>query len=248
WGPGGSLELLEEALGYPTLDNQGYDEEAVVLHAEESDHPMFDGFDSDDINILTETSPYATFAEYEGSVLGGLSVGDTDKGATIGFEPRSNQHVHLILSSFAVNNMVGPERGWTDDGKKVFAQAVEWAKDIDLEGEGPELTIENPVDGERTNKEVVTVEGTVEIENLNYVEVNGEKADVTEDGRYSKRIMVENGENTIEVVAVDQTGYSTTESVTIDVKYHAPEIEGLIPNEDQHVNTGEGVKIEIRSE
>src|SRR5699024_1820900 len=43
WGPGGSLELLEKTIGHPTLDNQGYDEEAVVLHAEDSDHPMFDG-------------------------------------------------------------------------------------------------------------------------------------------------------------------------------------------------------------
>src|SRR5690625_7223301 len=34
----------------------------------------------------------------------------------------------------------------------------------------------------------------------------------------------------------------------IDVKYQAPEIEGLITNEDQHVNTGEGVKIEFDSE
>lgn len=60
--------------------------------------------------------------------------------------------------------------------------------------------------------------------------------------------MVDNGENTIEVVAVDMTGYSTTESVSIDVKYHAPEIEGLTPTEDQYVNTGEGVKIEFDSE
>src|SRR5699024_7020905 len=90
WGQDGSLELLEEALGYPTLDNQGYGEEAIMLHTEKSDHPMFDGFDSDEITILTEKSPYATFTDYEGSVLGGISVSDTEKGATIGFEPRSN--------------------------------------------------------------------------------------------------------------------------------------------------------------
>lgn len=248
WGPDGSLELLQEVLGQPALDQQGYDEEAVILHTDKSDHPMFDGFDSDEIKILTEKSPYATFTEYDGNILADVSVGDSSKGSVIGFEPRGNQHVHLIMSTFAVNNMVGPERGWTDDGKQMFAQAVQWAKDVDAEGEGPELTIDNPIDGERTNKEVVTVEGTVDVENLDYIAVNGEKADVTIDGRYSKRIMVENGENVIEVVAVDLTGYSTTETVTIDVKYNAPEISNLTPEKDQFIETGESVKIEFESE
>src|SRR5699024_11520548 len=111
-----------------------------MLHTEKSDHPMFDGFDSDEITILTEKSPYATFTDYEGSVLGGISVSDTEKGATIGFEPRSNQHVHLILSSFEVIKMVGQERGWTNEGKKDFVKAEEWAKEVNLEGEGQELT------------------------------------------------------------------------------------------------------------
>ena len=48
----------------------------------------------------------------------------------------------------------------------------------------------------KTNKETVTVEGTVEDANLDWVKVNGQAATV-KDGKYSKRIMLENGENEI---------------------------------------------------
>src|SRR5699024_2652549 len=59
---------------------------------------------------------------------------------------------------------------------------------ITLDTEAPELTISNPVDGDKTNRETVTVEGNVQDEHLEYVEVNGQEADVDEDGAFSKRI------------------------------------------------------------
>ncbi|PAV27583.1 hypothetical protein CIL05_21410, partial [Virgibacillus profundi] len=57
---------------------------------------------------------------------------------------------------------------------------------VTLDTEAPELTIDNPADGDETNRETVTVEGTVSDANLDYVEVNGREAAVT-DGSYSKR-------------------------------------------------------------
>ncbi|MFD2628969.1 S8 family serine peptidase [Oceanobacillus kapialis] len=118
---------------------------------------------------------------------------------------------------------------------------------VTLDTEAPELTIDSPEDGDKTNRETVTVEGTVNDANLDFVEVNGQEAAV-EDGSYSKRILLDNGENEIEVVAHDLAGNTTSETVTIDVKYDAPEIENLTPTEDVTLQAGESVKIEFDSE
>ena len=119
---------------------------------------------------------------------------------------------------------------------------------VTLDTEAPEVTIDNPVDGDKSNRETVTVEGNVQDENFDYVEVNGQKADVNDEGDFSKRILLDNGENVIEIVAADLAGNTTTETVTLDVKYDAPEIDNLTPTEDQHVDSGESVMIEFDSE
>jgi len=116
-----------------------------------------------------------------------------------------------------------------------------------LDTEAPELTIDNPEDGDKTNRETVTVEGTVADENLDFVEVNGERADVT-DGSYAKRILLDEGANEIEVVATDLAGNTAVESVTLNVDYTAPEIENLTPEEDVYLDAGESVKFEFDSE
>lgn len=129
WGNDGSIPFLTEALGNPAFNNHGYDEGEVFIQIGKSDHPIFTGFDSDNIQILASGSPYATFTDYRGTVLGNLAVDEEDKGSSIAYTFRSSEHMHLLMSAFAVNNIVGPERGWTAEGKQLFAQAVEWAKD-----------------------------------------------------------------------------------------------------------------------
>ncbi|WP_308418987.1 S8 family peptidase [Virgibacillus oceani] len=118
---------------------------------------------------------------------------------------------------------------------------------VTLDTEEPELTIDSPVDGDNISRETVTVEGTVADTNLDYVEVNGQEAEVT-DGNYSKRILLDEGENNIEVVASDLAGNSTKELVTIDVDFTAPGIENLIPTKDVYIKAGESVKFEFDSE
>ncbi|ASK64399.1 peptidase S8 [Virgibacillus phasianinus] len=118
---------------------------------------------------------------------------------------------------------------------------------VTLDTEAPAITIDSPQDGDKTNRETVTVEGTVSDANLDFVEVNGRKAEVS-DGSYSKRILLDNGENEIEVVAQDSAGNMGSESVTIDVKYNAPVLENVTPTEDKNLQTGQSVKIEFDSE
>ncbi|WP_090870001.1 S8 family peptidase [Oceanobacillus limi] len=118
---------------------------------------------------------------------------------------------------------------------------------VTLDTQAPELTIDQPTDGDKTNRETVTVEGTIADDHLDTVTVNGQQASVN-DGTYSKRIILDEGENVIEVVASDLAGNESTETVTVEADYTAPEIENVTPTEDQNLETGESVQIEFESE
>ncbi|MUK90198.1 S8 family serine peptidase [Ornithinibacillus sp. L9] len=132
WGTDGSIRLLGETLGNPSMDQQGYNEGDVMISGD-LDHPIFAGFDTESIQVLAEKSPYATFKDYQGKIIGNVKVDSEEKGDSIAYSFRSNDHVHLLLSAFEVNNMVGPNRGWTEEGTQLFVQAVEWAKDAETE-------------------------------------------------------------------------------------------------------------------
>ncbi|MCG7345721.1 S8 family serine peptidase [Sporosarcina sp. ACRSL] len=112
----------------------------------------------------------------------------------------------------------------------------------------PELTITNPKNGDRTNRETVTVEGTVADANLESVTVNGQKAAVSENGTYSKRILLDDGVNEITVIATDAAGNVESKTISITAKYTAPEISNLTPKQDVHLVTGKSIKFEFDSE
>nr|BAD99234.1 SC protease [Bacillus sp. KSM-LD1] len=116
-----------------------------------------------------------------------------------------------------------------------------------LDQEAPELAITSPENNSKTNRETVTVTGTVSDENLDFVKVNGRDVAVN-DGQYSQRVMLENGENIITVVAQDKAGNSTEASVVVDAKYTAPAITNLAPTDDVYLRAGESVKIEFNSD
>ncbi|MEH7125163.1 S8 family serine peptidase [Bacillus sp. JJ1773] len=111
----------------------------------------------------------------------------------------------------------------------------------------PELAITAPEDKSKTNKETVTVEGTVSDENLDSVQVNGQSANIA-DGKYSLRIILSEGENIITVIAQDKAGNSEEKTVTVNAKYTPPTIENLLPAEDKELKKGETVKIEFDSD
>ncbi|WP_353948999.1 S8 family serine peptidase [Sporolactobacillus sp. Y61] len=112
----------------------------------------------------------------------------------------------------------------------------------------PGLTIDSPADGSKTNCEAVTVSGTVDEANLDSVKVNGQAADVTESGSYSKRILLDSGVNTIEVVAKDKAGNEESRSIRVDAKFTAPEITNLKPDEDRYLDAGQTVEVAFDSE
>lgn len=116
-----------------------------------------------------------------------------------------------------------------------------------LDTTAPELTIDKPANGEKVNRETVTVEGLISDANIDTVMVNGSPAAVS-DGKYSKRMILDNGTNEITVVATDKAGNSVSKTVTVTADFDAPQISNLKPVSDIYVATGRTVKIEFDSE
>ncbi|WP_280770713.1 S8 family serine peptidase [Salipaludibacillus daqingensis] len=112
----------------------------------------------------------------------------------------------------------------------------------------PDVTIDSPVDGSVTGNEVINVEGSVDDENLASIAVNGEDTEFAEDGSFSKQIIVEEGENTFTVEAVDHAGNSTTEEVTVYVDWTDPSIENIEPAEDMEIEPGDTVTVSFESD
>ncbi|QZD59659.1 S8 family serine peptidase [Bacillus pumilus] len=130
----------------------------------------------------------------------------------------------------------------TDKGATKRSKPVK----VIIDQTAPALTIDTPKKGGKSNKESLTVEGKVTDDHLDQVTVNGKKATV-KDGKYSARILLENGKNTIKVTAKDAAGNKTTKKVNIDVQYEAPEISKLTPAENVHLSSGESVEISFNS-
>ncbi|WP_339251586.1 S8 family serine peptidase [Sporosarcina sp. FSL W8-0480] len=117
-----------------------------------------------------------------------------------------------------------------------------------LDTKKPVLSITSPKTGTKTKSEVATVTGKVSDANLATVTVNGQKANVAANGTYSTRILLDDGENVITVVAKDAAGNEETKSVTVFAKFSDLEISNLTPATDLHVGVGQTVKIEFDSE
>ena len=88
----------------------------------------------------------------------------------------------------------------------------------------PTLNVTSPTEGLLTNSNKVTVSGTAaagsDAVTLSSVKINGEAVSVGSGGAFSKEITLQEGENTITVVAEDSIGKTTTVTrhVTVDTK------------------------------
>jgi bacillopeptidase F len=131
------------------------------------------------------------------------------------------------------------EQGSTDESAPVM---------ITLDQTKPRLSITSPENNMKTNRESVTVTGTIDETNLDWVKVNGQRASVDEEGNYSHRMLLNEGENVIKVVALDKAGNRHAKTVKVYAKFEAPVIDNLMPDTDKELKSGESVKIEFDSE
>ncbi|TCS95440.1 bacillopeptidase F [Hazenella coriacea] len=117
-----------------------------------------------------------------------------------------------------------------------------------LDQTAPTISIDKPVNHFKTNQQAVTIVGQASDQYLHEVVVNGAKAKLNADGTYSHRMLLENGENVIKVVAKDRAGNAAETQVKVLAKFDAPEITNLKPDQDLHLKKGNSVKIELDSE
>ena len=90
--------------------------------------------------------------------------------------------------------------------------AISNSSKVILDSKSPKLTIDNPVDGYETNLDRITIEGTVSDENLDFIKVNGTRTQVTEEGTYTKDVVLEDGINEVTVSAHDLAGNIETKT------------------------------------
>jgi len=118
---------------------------------------------------------------------------------------------------------------------------------VTLDQTKPQLTIDSPANGLKTNEEVITVAGEVKDANLDSVEVNGTKATVNKDGTYSAPVMLDEGVNTLTVIAMDRAGNQEKKFIQVSAEFTGPIIQNLKPTKDLYVKTGQTVKVEFDS-
>jgi subtilisin family serine protease/outer membrane protein assembly factor BamB len=218
----GSIPLYSKVQGYPALDQQGYNESSVKMAVLEA-HPIFEGIPTDGEGLIVihgEHSPYATFKEYPGQLLGKIQVNGDDKGAGAAYEFKGMNHMHLLLSSFAVTNMIGPDGGWTEAGKQLFVQAMRFAMEAEQEIQEPEPVNppSPPVWGEdriRRSEKTVTVRGSSEPGSDVHIfqDKDGEKTLLTSvnadgEGFFSSELTLKNGSTFLFAQAENEGGLS----------------------------------------
>ncbi|SHF76377.1 carboxypeptidase regulatory-like domain-containing protein [Ornithinibacillus halophilus] len=232
WGVDGSIPLLEEVFGQPNRTEQGYNEGAVYIETQ-SEHEIFNGLTEESIKIHSETSPYAAFENYEGITLASLVVDGENKGDTIAYDFRGENHMHLLLSSFAVNNMIGPNQGWTEQGKQLFLNAVGWARDAKQDlPQVPEWENEEDI---LTSGDIV-LSGTGEYRSTVTISHGDEVlAEIVpnHDGTFTAEITnLDHGEYDLVLASSNFAGTVTQENtVHVIVDKHAPELELTSPSD-----------------
>lgn len=204
WGVAeGSIQRLKENQGSPEMDQQGYNEGAVYIEAADG-HPLFEGINADNngkVKIHAAKSPYSTFKDYTGIPIASLSVDDESKGDSIAYEFRSKEHMHLLMSSFAVTNIIGPDYGWTQDGKHLFVNALRWSKDADQEIPAVPTWAKEEL---MVKDEPALIEGSAELgTTINIYEQHGNEVSLVKsvktrlDGTFSIVLDLDNGTHTL---------------------------------------------------
>ncbi|MED4017411.1 S8 family serine peptidase [Sutcliffiella cohnii] len=202
-----------------------------------------------EVTAPTISSPVdGTFTNESSVTVEGTSAPSTtvhvyNNGEEVGTASTSSQGTYSVEVSLSEGENSLTAKASTENGMTDASEAVV----VVLDQVAPEVEITSPVDGLKTNRETVTVEGTVEDENIDSVTVNGQSATVS-NGTFSKRILLDEGANEIEVVATDKAGNTSSDSMTVYAKFSDITISNVEPSEDVTLRAGESVTISFSSE
>lgn len=197
------------------------------------------------IRVLEKTKPTATIVSpTQGSVLGSAT-----QDIVMELQDAGGSGLNMASVVFKVNNVqVTQGLSWTDQGNKkvctyhatnlsdgsnsVSLQVTDNDGNVSdvatvsfvISTSAPTLNVTSPTEGLLTNSNQVTVAGTAaagsDAVTLSKVTINGEEVSVGSGGAFSKVITLQEGENTITIVAEDSIGKTTsvTRHVTVDTQ------------------------------
>lgn len=202
------------------------------------------------IRVLEKTKPTATIVSpTQGSVLGSAT-----QDIVMELQDAGGSGLNMASVVFKVNNVqVSSGLTWSDgaDGKKTCTYHATNLSDgsnsvslqvTDNDGnvsdvatvsfvistQAPTLNVTSPTENLLTNSKQVTVSGTAaagsDAVTLSEVTINGEPADIGGGGAFSEEITLNEGENTITIVAKDSLGKTTTVTRHVTVDTQAPVI------------------------
>lgn len=200
------------------------------------------------IRVLEKTKPIATIVSpTQGSVLGSAT-----QDIVMELQDAGGSGLNMASVIFKVNNVqVSSGLSWADGtgGKKTCTYHATNLSDgsnsvslqvTDNDGnvsdvatvsfvistQAPTLNVTSPTENLLTNSKQVTVSGTAaagsDAVTLSEVTINGEPADIGEGGAFSEEITLNEGENTITIVAKDSLGKTTTVTRHVTVDTQAP--------------------------
>lgn len=111
----------------------------------------------------------------------------------------------------------------------------------------PVLTVTKPINGEKINTEIVYVSGNVQDENFNTLLINGVEVQTDEYGNFTERLLVDSGENLIEIRAIDKAGNESIEEILVYANFSIPDLINIEPSEDILLNPGDILEVRFEA-
>ncbi|WP_167880841.1 PKD domain-containing protein [Methanococcoides sp. AM1] len=192
------------------------------------------------INVIDKISPVATLISItpnpaaEGEEVTFNGTGVDDDGAVVGYNWTSSIDGPLSTSAnFSTSDLsIGTHTIYF----KVQNDIGHWSYEVQdtleiIDDIAPEVTIEEVATP--TNVANTTITGTFVEKHLDQITVNGINATIG-DGTYSAELTLEEGMNTITVVATDTTGNTATETTQIVLDTIAPVIYSTFTHNSTH--------------
>jgi len=164
-------------------------------------------------NIVVDPVPVATNSAsfiFSGSLLGYDSL-------EIYLNDEKIKDINNISDSFS-QEITGLEKGKNSIyAIAKYSQSKETKKSdvftISYISEKPIIEIDSPKDGDKTNKEEMTIKGKTNKET--FIQINSQPVVVDADGKFQFTLKLKEGENKIEIIASDIVDNQETKSLTI---------------------------------
>ena len=230
----GSLVRLAQTFGDPGFIRSSFELAGPIYYTADEPHPLFTGVDtSEPVVIMTPLATnqqYMFYEDYSGVRIAGFEApirGESGDGA--GYRFTSPSSVHLLLTNLMATptaTFSSVTGNWTEDGKRIYLNGVQWAIDAtQAEVTGVVTGAGQPLSGARVR--------AVETDQSTLTGPDGSYALGLAGGTYTIEVTAFGFEPTQVLVEVPETG-----TVTLDV-----DLVSLPRGEVTGQVTGDGVPI-----